>query len=113
MAIHIDNLAASVALILTNLSKGIKDGQTCGMVIQSSETTLKIDGEVILDGEVVQQTSKNESLNDKVVTTTSPKQVTQVGSHEYNEQVEDGGVVNGQNGVALSLHNTYGALGKQ
>ena len=107
MAIHIDSLSASVSLILTNLSSGIKDGKTCGLVVQSSETTLQISGEIIFNGDVTQQVAKNESLNDKLVTTTSPKQVTQVGTHNYNEQVDDGGIVNGTNGVSLGVTNNY------
>jgi len=112
MAIHIDSLASSVAQLLTNLSSGIKDGKTCGLVVQSSETTLQISGEIIFNGDVTQQVAKNEMLNNKLVTTTSPKQVTQVGTHNYNEQVDDGGIVNGVNGVTLSLENTYGQLGR-
>ena len=107
MAIHIDNLSASVALILTNLSSGIKDGKTCGLVVQSSETTLQISGEIIFNGEVIQATTENEGTNDKVVTTLSPEQVTQVGNHEYTEQVDEGGITNGANGVALGVKSTF------
>ena len=107
MAIHIDALSASVAQILTNLSSGVKDGKTCGLVVQSSETTLQISGEIIFNGEVIQAVTENEGTTDKVVTTVSPKQVTQVGNHEYNEQVDDGGIVNGSNGVSLGVTNTF------
>ena len=107
MAIHIDNFPASVAQILINLSKGIKDGKTCGLVVQSSETALQISGEIIFNGEVIQAITENEGTNDKVVTTLSPKQVTQVGTHAYNEQVDDGGIVNGSNGVSLGVTNTF------
>ena len=110
MAVHINDFAANVALVLKNLSQGIKDGQTCGMVIQSSETAVQISGEIIFDGEIIQQVTENDSKNDKLVTTTKPKQVSQVGTHAYNEQTDDGGTVSGANGVKLGLENTYGAL---
>lgn len=107
MAIHSNDLAASVALIFKNLSLGIKDGQTCGIVVQSSETALQLSGEIIFDGEVIQATTENEGTNDKVVTTLSPEQVTQVGNHEYTEQVDEGGITNGANGVALGVKSTF------
>ena len=107
MAIHIDNFPASVAQILINLSKGIKDGKTCGLVVQSSETALQISGEIIFNGEVIQAITENEGTNDKVVTTLSPEQVTQVGNHEYTEQVDEGGITNGANGVALGVKSTF------
>ena len=107
MAIHIDNFPASVAQILINLSKGIKDGKTCGLVVQSSETALQISGEIIFNGEVIQAITENEGTNDKIVTTLSPEQVTQVGNHEYTEQVDEGGITNGANGVALGVKSTF------
>lgn len=107
MAVHIDDFAADVALILKNLSQGIKDGQTCGMVIQSSETAVQISGEIVFEGEIVQQVTENDSKNDKLVTTTKPKQVAQVGTHTYNEQVDDGGTVTGSTGVRLGVTNNF------
>ena len=107
MAVHIDDFAADVALILKNLSQGIKDGQTCGMVIQSSETAVQISGEIVFDGEIIQQVTENDSKYDKLVTDTSPKQVSQVGSHAYNEQVDDGGTVSGSIGVDQSVTRNF------
>ena len=107
MPIHINDLAPSVAMILKNFSQGVKDGANCGLVVQSNETSLQISGEVVFDGEIIQQTTENVGMNDKILVMKSPKEVSQQGTHSYNEEVQDGGTTSESIGIDQSVDRHF------
>lgn len=110
MAVHIDNLQAHVASLIANLGKGIRDGQTAGgcvIQINSKETELTISGEITFSTEVPRQRQTSALQTPKVSTQARPVEVERQGQESYQEQSEDGDVVNGSVGMAQSVEHTF------
>lgn len=110
MAIHIDNLASHVAALISNLGKGIKQGQEdggCTIVINAAETELQISGEVVYSEEFQVQREMSSGKNPKISTEERPYEVKRSGQREYSEDFQDGGVVNESIGMDQSVTRNF------
>ena len=110
MAVHIDNLQAHVASLIANLGKGIKDGQIAGgcvIQINSQETQLTISGEITFSTEVPRQRQTSALQTPKITKQERPVEVERQGQESYQEQSEDGGVVNQSIGMDQSVTRTF------